>query len=120
MGQDAKMKQKVEAKNNLENQAYNIRNSLDDEKLKDHIDDADKEKVRAKVDEIVKWVDENQAAELDEFQEKKKELDEIWNPIAMKAYQAGGGAPPQPGAAPGGDAGAAGPGGDGPNIDEVD
>jgi len=117
--EDSKMKAKVEAKNNLENQAYQIRNSLDDEKLKEHISEEDREKVKAKVDEIVKWVDDNQAAELDEFQEKKKELDEVWNPIAMKAYQAGGGAPPQPGAAP--DAGAsAGPGGDGPTIDEVD
>merc|ERR1711972_585866 len=42
--EDAKMKAKVEAKNNLENQAYQIRNALDDEKLKELISDEDKEK----------------------------------------------------------------------------
>merc|ERR1719333_981978 len=115
--EDNAMKKKVEAKNNLENQAYQIRNALDDEKLKPHVSEEDRKKVLEKVEETVKWVDDNQAAELDEFEEKKKELDAVWNPIAMKAYQAGGSAPPQPGAAPGGDAGAAGPGADGPNID---
>merc|ERR1719158_2281381 len=117
--EDSQMKKKVEAKNGLETMAYQIRNSLDDEKLKEHISEEDRKKVMEKVDETVKWVDENQAAELEEFEGKKKELEEVWNPVAMKAYQAGGGAPPQPGAAP--DAGAAaGPGGDGPTIDEVD
>jgi len=118
--EDTAMKKKVEAKNGLEQQAYQIRNALDDEKLKEHISEEDRTAVKAKVDETVKWVDENQAAELDEFEAKKKELDEVWNPIAMKAYQAGGGAPGQPGAAPGPGAGDAGPGGDGPTIDEVD
>merc|ERR1711973_29502 len=75
----------------------------------------DKKKVREKIDETVKWVDENQAAEVDEFEEKKKELEEVWRPIMMKAYQASGAAP---GAGPAGPA--AGPGGDGPKIDEVD
>ena len=59
------------AKNDLENMAYQIRNSLDDPKIGDKIDDADKTKMREKVGETVKWVDENQAAEVDEFEVKK-------------------------------------------------
>merc|ERR1719266_131502 len=96
--EDKKMKEKVTAKNDLESMAYQIRNALDDEKLKPHISEEDRAKLKAKVEETTKWVDENQAAELDEFQAKKKELEEIWNPIAMKAYQASGGAPPPDGA----------------------
>merc|ERR1719190_71570 len=111
--EDEKMRKKVEAKNNLQQQAYQVRNALDDEKLKPHISEEDAEKLKKKVEEVVNWVDENQAAELDEYEAKKKELEEVWNPIAMKAYQANGGAPPQPGAAP--PSGAAdGPGGEGP------
>merc|ERR1712045_822337 len=114
--EDERMKKKVTAKNDLENMAYQIRNSLDDPKIGDKIDDADKTKMREKVDETVKWVDENQAAEVDEFEAKKKELEEMWRPIMMKAYQASGAAP---GAGPGGPMG--GPGAaDGPKIDEVD
>jgi len=117
--EDAKMKAKVTAKNELENTAYQIRNSLDDPKLSAAISDDDKKAIREKVDEVVKWVDENGAAEIDELEAKKKELEEVWRPIMMKAYQESGGAPP--GAAPGGDAPPAGPGGDaGPKIDEVD
>eukprot|EP00495_Collosphaeridae_sp_1-RS-2012_P006234 TRINITY_DN57_c0_g2_i2.p1 TRINITY_DN57_c0_g2~~TRINITY_DN57_c0_g2_i2.p1 ORF type:complete len:109 (+),score=40.47 TRINITY_DN57_c0_g2_i2:296-622(+) len=108
------MKKKVTAKNDLEGMAYQIRNSLDDPKLSGSIDEDDKKKVREKIDEIVKWVDENQAAEVDEFEAKKKELEELWRPIMMKAYQAAG-------ATAGPDGPTAGPGAtDGPKIDEVD
>merc|ERR1712142_173800 len=114
--EDERMKRKVTAKNDLEGMAYQIRNSLDDPKLSGNIDEDDKKKIKEKIDETVKWVDENQAAEVDEFEAKKKELEEMWRPIMMKAYQASGAAP---GAGPGGPA--AGPGaGDGPKIDEVD
>jgi len=114
--EDERMKKKVTAKNDLEGMAYQIRNSLDDPKLSGNIDEDDKKKIREKIDETVKWVDENQAAEVDEFEAQKKELEEMWRPIMMKAYQASGGAP---GAGPGGPA--AGPGAsEGPKIDEVD
>jgi len=116
--EDTKMKAKVTAKNDLENAAYQIRNSLDDPKLAAAISDDDKKKIREKVDEVVKWVDENGAAEIEELEAKKKELEEAWRPIMMKAYQETGAAP---GAAPGAGAPPAGPGGDaGPKIDEVD
>merc|ERR1719510_1764446 len=97
--EDEKMKKKVTSKNDLENLAYQIRNSCDDPKIGAAISDEDKEKLKAKIDDTVKWVDENQAAEVDEFEEKKKELEELWKPIVMKAYQASGGAPPPDGAA---------------------
>merc|ERR1712087_181600 len=113
--EDEKMKKKVTSKNDLENLAYQIRNSCDDPKIGAAISDEDKATLKAKIDDTVKWVDENQAAEVDEFEEKKKELEELWKPIVMKAYQASGGAPPADGGAE------AGPGaGDGPKIDEVD
>jgi len=114
--EDERMKKKVTAKNDLENMAYQIRNSLDDPKLSGAISEDDKKKIKEKIDETVKWVDENPAAEVDEFEEKKKELEEVWKPIMMQAYQASGAAP---GAGP--DGPTAGPGaGDGPKIDEVD
>merc|ERR1711979_38834 len=43
--EDERMKNKVTAKNDLENMAYQIRNSLDDPKIGDKIDDADKTKM---------------------------------------------------------------------------
>merc|ERR1711879_517429 len=68
--EDAKMKKKVQAKNDLENMAYQVRNSLDDPKLAANISEDDKKTIREKVDEVVKWVDENQSAEVDELEAK--------------------------------------------------
>merc|ERR1711988_183378 len=87
------MGSRVEAKNTLENYAYSMRNSMEDEKLKDKIDDADKEKLKAAIDETISWLDANQMGEKDEFDAKQKELEAIANPIMMKAYQGAPGAP---------------------------
>jgi len=116
------MKKKVSAKNGLESYAYQIRNACDDPKMSGVLKEEDKKKITDKVDEIIKWVDENPSAETEEYEGKQKELEEIWKPIMMAAYQATGGAPGGPGAPagpPGGEA--SGPGGEsGPKIDEVD
>merc|ERR1711871_1274959 len=119
--EDESNKSRVEAKNTLENYAYSMRNSMEDEKLKDKIDAADKEKLKTAIDETISWLDANQMAEKDEFDAKQKELEAIANPIMMKAYQGAGGAPggmpDMSGAAP--DMGSA-QGGQGPHIEEVD
>merc|ERR1712070_105836 len=101
------------------------RNTMGDEKLAGKIDPADKEKITSEIDKAIEWLDANQLAEVDEFQDKLKELEGICNPIMQKMYAAGGGAP---GGMPdmpdmGGDAGAPPPssgGGAGPKIEEVD
>merc|ERR1711968_263845 len=90
--EDESNKSRVEAKNTLENYAYSMRNSMEDEKLKDKIDEADKEKLKAAIDETISWLDANQMGEKDEFDAKQKELEAIANPIMMKAYQGAGGA----------------------------
>ena len=74
----------------------------------------------AAVEETITWLDGNQTAEVDEFEDKQKELEGICNPIISKMYQGAGGAAPDMGGM-GGDAGAEGPGAaPGPKIEEVD
>ncbi|KAG3152360.1 hypothetical protein PI126_g10560 [Phytophthora idaei] len=58
---------RVEAKNALDNYAYNLRNSLNGEKLKEKTPEADKKAVDDKVPETLQWLDANQAAEKEEF-----------------------------------------------------
>merc|ERR1719480_777427 len=118
--EDDRMKAKVSAKNGLESYAYQIKNTLDDPKMKDVIKPEQKEQINKVVDEVINWVDNNPNAETDEFEAKQKEIEEVWKPIMMEAYQGGAGAgagmPGGPGAP-----GAAAPGaGEGPTIDEVD
>ncbi|KAG2847023.1 hypothetical protein PC111_g955 [Phytophthora cactorum] len=59
---------RVEAKNALDNYAYNLCNSLNGEKLKEKTPEADKKAVDDKVPETLQWLDANQAAEKEEFE----------------------------------------------------
>lgn len=119
---------RVSAKNGLESYAYSLRNTLADEKVDEKLDAADKEKLKTEIDKIVAWLDDNQQANREEYEEHQKELEAVANPIMMKFYGAGGaGGMPggMPGGAPGGFPGAGGPPGgathdDGPTVEEVD
>merc|ERR1711885_6716 len=116
--EDAKTKEKVEAKNGLENYCFTMRNTLQEEKLKDKFEGGDKEKIEKAVQDALDWLDKNQLAEKDEFEAKQKELEGVVNPIMMKAYQAAGGAGEMPSG--GGMPGAAPGGAGGPTVEEVD
>nr|AAP57537.3 heat shock protein 70 [Locusta migratoria] len=126
--EDEKQKATIAAKNGLESYCFNMKSTVEDEKLKDKISDSDKQTILDKCNEVIRWLDANQLAEKEEFEEKQKELEQICNPIITKLYQGAGGAPGgMPGGFPGGfpgaggaAAGGAGAGGAGPTIEEVD
>merc|ERR1712109_209877 len=53
----------------------------EDEKMKDKISDDDRKAINDKCDEAIKWLDANQLAEVEEFNEKQKEVEAVCNPI---------------------------------------
>jgi len=123
--EDKKMKEKVEARNDYENYLYNIRNSLTREELKDKFTSEDKEKVEAVVKEHLEWLDKNSSAEKEEFDSRRKEVEEVYNPIIQKIYSQAGGSgamPNMPNGFPGGFPGGFGGSGpqQGPKVEEVD
>merc|ERR1712018_474145 len=89
--EDEVNKNKIEAKNSLENYCFTMRNTLNEEKLKEKFEGGDKEKIEKAVQDTLDWLDKNQLAEKDEFEAKQKELEGVVNPIMMKVYQAAGG-----------------------------
>merc|ERR1711966_577629 len=99
--EDDAMKEKVEARNGLENYAYSMRNSINDEKLRDKLEASDKETIETAINEATAWLDSNQMAEKEEFEAKQKELEAVCNPIMMKVYQGAGGMPGADGMPPG-------------------
>merc|ERR1712216_750106 len=119
-GEDEANKQKIEAKNGLENYCFTMRNTLNEEKLKEKFEGDDKEKIEKAVQDTLDWLDKNQLAEKDEFETKQKELEGIVNPIMMKVYQAAGGGGIPEGGMPGGGMDGAGAGAGGPTVEEVD
>jgi len=125
--EDNKQKDRIAAKNGLESYCFNMKTTIEDEKMADKISEDDKKKITDKCDDAIKWLDANQLAEVEEFQEKQKEVEAVCNPIITKLYQSAGGAGmPDMGGMPGGGmpgAGGAAPGGgsgSGPTIEEVD
>jgi len=120
---DEKQKERISAKNGLESYCFNMKTTLDDEKVKDKISEDDMKTIIDKCDEAIKWLDANQLGEVEEFNEKQKEVESVCNPIITKLYQGAGGMPDMGGMGgmPGADAAAAGgAGGAGPTIEEVD
>jgi len=116
---DEAVKDKIQSKNALENYTYSLRNSTQDDQLKDKFGPGDLEKLNKAIDETIHWLDSNQHASKEEYEHKQKELEGIAMPIMSKLY--GGGAGPASGGVP--------PGGfphgsqqqqSGPTVEEVD
>ncbi|XP_018411960.1 PREDICTED: heat shock-related 70 kDa protein 2 isoform X3 [Nanorana parkeri] len=104
--EDESNRDRVSAKNGLESYAYQVKQTMEDEKLKGKLGDQDKEKILSKCKAVLDWLDKNQMAEKDEYEHQQKELEKVCNPIMTKLYQ--------------GASGGAGGGAGGPTIEEVD
>eukprot|EP00800_Vazella_pourtalesii_P017445 TRINITY_DN531_c0_g1_i2.p1 TRINITY_DN531_c0_g1~~TRINITY_DN531_c0_g1_i2.p1 ORF type:complete len:368 (-),score=64.51 TRINITY_DN531_c0_g1_i2:242-1345(-) len=86
--EDRKVKERVEAKNELESVTYSLKNQVNDnEKLGAKLTDEEKEAIMNVVDEKIKFLDDNPRAETEELLQQKKELEDITNPIISKLYQ---------------------------------
>merc|ERR1711903_401558 len=82
--EDKKVREKIEARNQLENYVYSMKNILSDSEkgVADKIGDEDKETIEKALEEANEWLD-----------EKLKEVQDACSPIISKVYQQSGGAP---------------------------
>jgi len=116
--EDEEHKKRVEARNALENYAYNMKNTVKDEAVASKLAPEDKATLEKEVEATVEWLDSNQLAEVEELEHKLKELEGVCSPIITKMYGGAGGGGGAPGGAP--DAAPEGGAGAGPKIEEVD
>jgi L1 cell adhesion molecule like protein len=94
-------KERIEAKNSLENFSYCMRNKINDEKCRSLLDDDLKKTVDNAISKVIEWLDRNQSAEKAEYEAKLKELEDICNPIMAKMYQSGAASGNMPDTTPG-------------------
>merc|ERR1711959_22553 len=87
--EDDTHKEKIEAKNSLENFSYCMRNKIHDEKCRSLLDDDLKKTINDAISKVIEWLDKNNSAEKAEYEAKLKELEDICNPIMAKMYQSG-------------------------------
>jgi len=128
--EDDIQRERIQAKNSLESYCFNMKSTIEDEKMAGKLAEDDKKKITDIIKETLEWLEANHLGEKEEFEHKLKEVEKICSPIITKLYGgAGGGAdghgpgdmPGMPHGFPGAGAGAAGPGtGAGPTIEEVD
>ena len=71
----------------LLNSVYKLKNTIKDHKITSKMSPADKMKTKYAIDEAIQWLDCNQFSEIDDFEEKKHYLEDVWNPIVAKMYQ---------------------------------
>ncbi len=76
--EDQAYEKKVNVMNNLETTVYGIRTMIDGEEC--NFSENNKTRIKEKVDETVKWIDDNRSAEVDEIEHKQAELTELLNP----------------------------------------
>ncbi|GMY10820.1 heat shock cognate 70 kDa protein 2-like [Fagus crenata] len=89
--EDEEHNMKAEFKNALENYAYKMRNTFIDDETVSKLPAVDKKRVEEAIDQTIDWLDRNQLAEADEFEDQKSELESICNEIRAKIDQGAGG-----------------------------
>ncbi|KFY72054.1 hypothetical protein V499_07778 [Pseudogymnoascus sp. VKM F-103] len=92
--EDKATKERIEARNGLENYAFSLKNQVNDEEgLGGKIDDDDKETILEAVKETTDWLEENAGtANSEDFEEQKEKLSNVAYPITSKLYSGSGGA----------------------------
>ncbi|KAK0743115.1 heat shock protein 70 family [Schizothecium vesticola] len=92
--EDKATRERIEARNGLENYAFNLKNQVnDDEGMGSKISEDDKETILEAVKETQDWLEENAAtATAEDFEEQKEKLSNVAYPITSKLYGKPGGA----------------------------
>jgi heat shock protein 5 len=91
--EDRISKEKVEAKNAMENYAYTLKNQVNDENgLGGKLEASDKKTILDAVDATIKWMDSHPDATKDDYEEQKDALEKVVHPITSKLYGGAAGA----------------------------
>ena len=84
---DKLVKEKLDAKHQLDNYIYQMRNTIEDkEKLADKLEEDDKKAIADALTEASDWLKSNDEAEKEEFEEHFKDLQKVCDPIIAKVY----------------------------------
>lgn len=88
--EDELVRKRVEAKNKLEGYLYQMKTTIEDDKVKDKLEDDDKTALDTTVKEGLEWLDEHQdEQDIQVFEDKQKEIEAVVNPIMTKMYAQG-------------------------------
>ena len=81
--EDNKQRERISAKNSLESYAFNMKSTMEDDKVKNKVSEQEREGVINKCEEVIDWIDRNQTAEKEEFVSQQKYLEKIYSRMAI-------------------------------------
>lgn len=84
--EDNKRKEAVDAKNDLENYVHVIKQSLNDPNMSQVLDTDSKSKMESLCSETINFIDSNQHESKETYEKRRKEIEDVWNPIISKMY----------------------------------
>lgn len=85
---DAKLKRKVDAKNNFENYIYQVRQMYEDKDKKSKLSADDVEKLKDSVESAQDWLDEHgEASDASAIEERMKAFQDAVQPVILKTYE---------------------------------
>ena len=82
--EDQKIKLRIEARNDFENYIYSFKNSINDSKK---LEEEDKKKGNDILDDGIKWLEDNENIEVEEYNTKKREYEDKMRDIVSKMYE---------------------------------
>ncbi|TVU45428.1 hypothetical protein EJB05_04915, partial [Eragrostis curvula] len=92
--EDRRVRERVDARNRLENYVYRMRSAVRDGGVGGKIGEEDKEKMEAALTETIEWLEEQdggRTAEKEDYEEKLKEVEQVCGPIIKQVYEKSGG-----------------------------
>ena len=81
---DEKAKEIIDSKNNYESLVYQMKNTVNDEKTSSIIDTSMKDELNKIIEEHISWLDGNQMASKEEYNEKKIDFEKSMKPLQDK------------------------------------
>ena len=69
--EDMKLRKKIDAKNSLENYCFGMKNSINDQKLREKISEEDRKVIEDSCAEGLQYLESNQDASVEEYEAKK-------------------------------------------------
>ena len=85
--EDKLIRDRVEAKNGLESYLYNLKNSVESEEFKSKLGDENYTVISDTIKEALQWMDDNDNATTEEYNERQKQVEDKVRPIMMSVYR---------------------------------
>lgn len=87
--EDRMLKEKINARNDLEGYAYGLKNQVNDEKIKEKLSEEELKQIEEAAVKTIEWLNDNADASKEEYDQQKKEVESVVAPLMAKLYAQG-------------------------------